>query len=150
MKTFQATIASDAEPAKVWAVMCDLENWATTISGITAFELLDDGTGFGIGTKWRETRTMFGKEVAEVMEVVAIDEGRSYRVFSAGRGADYTSTMEVEAKEGQSMVTMSLSGEPTGLFSKVMGATVGLLFAGATRRMIEQDLQDIVSAAEQR
>ncbi len=46
--------------------------------GDHAVERLDSGTDFGVGTTWRETRVMFGREATEVMEIVAVDEGRSY------------------------------------------------------------------------
>jgi hypothetical protein len=42
---------------------------------------------------------------------------------------------------------MSLRAEPQGAFAKIMSATLGRLFMGATRKALEKDLADIGSAA---
>lgn len=145
-----ASHQSTAEPDKVWAVLTDIAGSSETISGITAVERLDTGADFAIGTKWKETRVMFGRESSEVMEVSAIDPGRSYTVVSDGKGAKYTSIMAVEpADGGGSTISMSFAGEPTSAVSRVMSATLGRLAAGSMRKMIDQDLKDIAAAAEQ-
>jgi len=143
-----ASHESTADPDKVWAVLSDIDGSPETISGITAVERLDSGTDFAIGTKWKETRVMFGRESSEVMEVTAIEPGRSYTVVSDGKGATYTSIMAVEPVEGGSTISMSFGGEPTSTVSRVMSATLGRLAAGSMRKMIEQDLKDIAAAAE--
>ena len=145
----QASHPTNAAPEKVWAVLTDLAGSPDTISGILSVERLDDATGFDIGTKWKETRVMFGREATEVMEVTSVEPGRSYTVESDGKGAKYISTMAVEpAGEGGSTISMSFAGEPTGFVSRIMSATIGRLAAGAMRKMIEQDLKDIAVAAE--
>ena len=145
----QASHSTSAAPEKVWAVLADIAGSPDTISGIVSVERLDDATDFGIGTKWRETRVLFGREATEVMEVTAVEPGRSYTVVSDGKGATYTSIMAVEpADEGGSTISMSFGGEPTSTVSRVMSATLGRLAAGSMRKMIEQDLKDIAAAAE--
>ena len=138
----------EAPPEQVWKVLTDLEGSPEVISGITSVELLDSGTDFGVGTTWRETRVMFGREATEVMEIVAVDEGSSYVAEANGRGARYRTTLSVSEAEGGSRLTMTFDAQPTGLVSKFFGATLGKLFAGATRKAIEKDLEDIAAAAE--
>lgn len=144
-----ASHSSSATPERVWSVLTDLEGSPGRISGILSVERLDDGSEFGVGTKWKETRVMFGREASEVMEVTSVEPGSSYTVESDGKGAKYVSTMAVApSAEGGSTVSMSFGGEPTGLVSRILSATLGKLAAGATRKMIEQDLKDIAAAAE--
>lgn len=140
--------AVGAPPERVWEIVTDLERSPEIISGITAVERLDPGEGFGIGTRWRETRIMFGREATEIMEVTELEDGASYAVESAGRGANYRSTVAVEAAEGGSILTMTFTGEPTGTLSKVVATTVGKLFESATRKALIQDMEDIAAAAE--
>lgn len=144
------TITRDvaASPDRVWEVITNLDAAPTTIEGITSVERLDGGPGFGVGTKWRETRIMFGKEATEEMEVTAIKPGTSYTVESDGKGAHYVSTWTVAPSETGSQVIMTFGGEPTGAFSRLMAATVGKMFEGTTRKAMEQDLADIAAAAE--
>lgn len=139
-----------APPERVWAVITDLDRSPDTISGILKLERLEGGAGFGVGTKWRETRIMFGREATEVMEVTAVDPGRSYVVEADGRGAHYRSTITVEPAEGGSRLSMTFGGEPTGVVGKVLAATVGWLFQGPTRKALQKDLEDIAAAAERR
>jgi len=46
----------------------DLEGSAERLSGVNEAEILERPE-FGLGTRWRETRTMFGKEATEEMVV---------------------------------------------------------------------------------
>lgn len=140
-----------APAARVWEIITDIDRAAERMSGIESIERLDGGTGFGVGTKWRETRTMFGKTATEVMEVTHVEPGRSYTVEADGQGAHYVSTLSVEAAdEDRSRVSMTFAAEPDGVVGKIMAATIGKLFQGATRKAIEKDLDDIKAAAEAR
>lgn len=137
-----------ASPERVWEVVTDLRGAADRISAISQIEIVNGSDEFGVGTTWRETRQMFGRETTEVMEVTAVDPGRSYTVESDGRGAHYRSVITVEPHNGHTNLSMTFGGEPQGALGKVMAATVGRLFTGATRKALEQDLADIAAAAE--
>ncbi len=140
----------DAPAPIVWQVLTALDESGQAISGIESIDRVS-GPEFGVGTRWRETRTVFGKRTTEEMEVTSIEPGRSYTVESRGKGAHYISVMAVSAvQKNTSEVSMSLNAEPTGLGSRVMSATIGRLFAGATKKMIAADLDDIARTAEAR
>ncbi|MCL1600441.1 MAG: SRPBCC family protein [Actinomycetia bacterium] len=135
----------------VWTIMTDLENSVDTISAIQSVEILSEPQAFAVGTKWRETRTMFGKRATEEMWVTEVDPGTSYMVAAESHGARYTTIMKVIATgEDSSRISMNFGAEPTGTMAKVMGATIGKLFESATRKAIAHDLDDIAAAAEAR
>lgn len=139
---------SSATPENVWRVLTDLDAAASTISAIEKVERLDDGAGFGVGTTWRETRTMFGKTATEDMTVTALDPGRSYTTEARSHGALYRSTHRVEPIEGGSRITMAFGAEPTSTISKIFAFTIGRLFDSYTRKALAKDLTDIAAAAE--
>jgi uncharacterized membrane protein len=141
------TQESSAPADTVWAIMTDLERWPSVVHAIESVERLDDGKGFEVGTRWRETRTMFGRRATETMEVRALDPGRSYTVGAVNRGVTYTSVASVEPTAEGCIIGMSFEARSSG-FTKVIGATVGKLFEGATRKALLQDLRDIAEAAE--
>ncbi len=138
-----------APPDQVWAIITDIAGSPSVVSGIESVELIA-GDEFGVGTAWRETRTMFGRQATEEMRVIAVDPGASYTVESHATGATYRSVMTVAADGEGSRLTMSFSAEAGSTVSKVFSATIGKLFEGGTRKALEQDLADIAAAAEQR
>ncbi len=148
MPDIKLTREINAPPDRVWDVLTDLERAPEVISGIQKIERLEGGGELRVGTRWRETRTMFGREATEEMEVTGLDEGRSYTVEADGQGAHYTSTLTVEPAAAGSRVVMTFEAAPQGTFAKIMAATVGRLFMGATRKALAKDLDDIARAAE--
>lgn len=138
-----------APAERVWGLITDLPNSPSVMTAISSVEILSGGPEFGVGTRWRETRTMFGREATEEMEVRDVDPGRWYTVTAESHGTRYESRFEVfPAGDHACILRMTFAGEPTSTVSRVMSATVGRLFAGATRKAVEQDLADIASAAE--
>jgi carbon monoxide dehydrogenase subunit G len=141
--------AVNAPASVVWSIMIDVEGSATAISAIQSIEILSDATEFGVGTRWRETRTMFGKQATETMWISEVDAGTSYVAMVESNGAEYTTIMKVvDTGSNSSEVSMDFSAEPTGTMAKLMGATVGKLFESATRKALAQDLDDIAATAE--
>jgi carbon monoxide dehydrogenase subunit G len=150
MSRIQMSRKVSAPAPQVWEVMVALDEAPETITGIESVDRVS-GPAFDVGTRWRETRTVFGKEATEEMEVTSIEPGRSYTVEADGKGAHYVSVMAVTPEDSESSeISMSLDAEPTGLVSRAMAATIGRLFAGATKKMIAADLEDIAAAAEAR
>lgn len=140
-------IAAPAE--SVWELITDLPGSAGIISAINTVEMLSEPGPFAVGTRWRESRTMFGRQATEVMEVSELTPGESYTTVAESHGARYESTLTVLPETPDSCtLTMSFTGEPTSSAGRLMAATVGRLFAGATRKALAQDLRDLAAAAE--
>lgn len=149
MKPMQIERVVAAPAARVWGIMTDLDRSPDVLSAVTRVERLDGGSTFGVGTRWKETREVFGKEATEEMAVTAVEPGRSYVVEADSRGAHYRSTMGVEPlDDARSRLYLSFGAEPEGLGGQILAATVGRLFRGVTRRMLRRDLDDIAAAAE--
>ena len=60
-----------APPDVVFATMADIARWPEFIGGIERVELLTDGP-VRVGTRFRETRTMFGRSASEEMTVAEL------------------------------------------------------------------------------
>lgn len=138
-----------APPEAVWRVLTDLEAAPAILSGVSRVERLA-GAGYTIGTRWRETRTMLGREETEEIEVVGIDEGRSTIIAAEARGMAYRTEFTLEPTETGTMLRMRFGGSllsPSWVQRVMAKLTAGLGMA-VTRRMMQQDLDDIAAAAE--
>lgn len=53
-------------------MLTDLDGWKLWMPGLVAAEKRTSG-GFGVGTEWKETRKIYGREAAEYFEVTRCD-----------------------------------------------------------------------------
>ncbi len=106
---------------------------------------------FGVGTRWRETRTVMGRSATEEMTVTEVAPQRSYRVEATSGGAHHVSTFAfAPSSYGGTDVTTTSGGRPTSTVARVLGAVTAPLGRRAVTRALEQDLADIAAAAERR
>ena len=136
----------NASAQALFSVVTDLENCARIVSGITDCEVLTDGP-VGEGTRWRETRVMFGREATEEMEITAFDPPRSYEVSADSHGTRYVTTITVSDNGDTSILEYSFTGTPHSFVAKLM-TPLGWFMKGATRKALEQHVADLKKAAE--
>ncbi len=140
----------DANPEQVWSVVSDIENSGGFIRAIDSIEVLEQATGPSIkGLKWRETRTMFGKEATEVMWITEAKEPEFYVTRAESHGSIYSTRLSIEAMYGGSRLTMSFKGIPQTRGAKIMWFLTGWMAKGAMRKALQADLEDIRKAAEE-
>lgn len=144
----QVHVDINAPKAAVWNAICDIENAAVNINGIQKVEVLDRPAAGLVGLKWKETRKMFGKEATETMWITEAVENDYYQAHAESCGCHYISTLRVSDEGAGSRLTMSHESQPQTLVAKVVAAPMGMLFKGAMKKMIQQDLNDIKKVVE--
>jgi carbon monoxide dehydrogenase subunit G len=138
-----------AAPEKVWSVITDIPGSAATLSGVEAVQLLTDGP-YGEGTRWKETRKMFGRSETVEMWVDQVDPPRSTTVKAVQGGADYSTRFNLAPRDGGTDLTVTFGAEvakPTAA-SRVMMALFGKMGLAATRKAFAKDLAEIAAKAE--
>lgn len=146
--TTRRTIQAPAE--RVWELATDIAAAERTMSGIDRVEMLSEGA-FGPGTRWRETRTMFGRPATEEMWVTAVDEGRSYTVEAESHGAHYVSTFTFTAvSPDRTEVVLSFDARPLSTVTKVLAKVTAPLASWSVTKGLQKDLDDLAAAAERR
>jgi carbon monoxide dehydrogenase subunit G len=131
----------DASPDRVFAAMIDSDGYQHWMNGFVRVEKLTQGP-FGVGTEWRETRRMFGREASEVFEVTACEAPSRLGLRVDGtRGA---------SRKGEYRFEYVLVPEGTGTRVRLTGAIdmpgwfAGLmtrLFAGVFKKAIDKDMK---------
>ena len=139
----------NAAPEKVWAVISDIPGSAATLSGVDAVQMLSDGP-YGEGTRWKETRTMMGRQETVEMWVSQADPPRSTTVKALQGGADYTTHFALNGRDGGTDLTLTFGAtvlKPT-ILSRITMALFGKIGMSMTRKALGKDLAEIAAKAE--
>ena len=144
--TVERTIA--APPERVFAAATDVHRFAEIVPAIEKVEVLTPGP-MGVGTRFRETRTLMGRSATEEMTVTAFDPPRSYVVGAESHGCRYRTEFRFEPVGSGTRMVMDFRAEPLTLMARVLGVLMKLM----TKKMAElcaQDLDAIKAHVEQR
>lgn len=147
MKTTTLTVHVQAPPERVFAVFSDLEDLPQRIPAIVRLEKLTPGP-VGVGTRFRETRRMFGKEHAEEMEFLAFEPGKSYTIGAQSCGCEYRSLFTFEAEGNGTRVRQEFGARPLTFGAKVMGFLMGWMMAGSMKKAMLQDMESLKRVLE--
>lgn len=139
----------NATPRAVWRVLTDIDHAGDTLTGVTRVERLA-GTGYEVGTRWRETRRMMGKEATEEMWVSEVESERRTVVEARSAGTAYRTVFELDGRDGRTDLTMTFTArvENASPLTRLTALLFGGLGKRITTKVMTQDLQDIASRAE--
>lgn len=135
-----------APPAVVFAHVADIPRWADHIGAITKIEMLSEGP-VSIGTRFRETRLMYGLAASEVMEVARLEPPRRLVLTSESSGTRYRVEHLLEPIPDGTRVTIHFAGEPVTLTARLMSSLASVMI-GSVRKALAGDLADLKAAIE--
>ena len=139
MSAIQVSNFIQESPDRVFDVFADLRQAADRIEDITHLEVLDDKP-IGVGTRWRETRRVFGKEHTEEMEITAFSRPHSYKVEAGGPSVHYLTQLQFEAEGDGTKVTMSFDATPKTFMTKIFNALTGPMMRKSMIKCLEKDM----------
>lgn len=131
-----------ASPEVVFAALTDYSKLADVLSAVVAFELLTDGP-LGKGTRFRETRMMFGREATEEMEITEWDPPNGFVLEADNHGAHYRTAHTIQTSGDGSLLTFTFGATGANLFAKIMCVVMGPLMKKTLVRCIQQDLAEL-------
>ncbi len=132
----------------VFEVCSDFPNAAETIAAINRIEMLTEGP-VGLGTRFKESRTLFGREATEEMEVIEFVPPQQYTLGANTMGARFETTFRFTDEGHETQVEIQMQVTPESLFSKIM-SPLNKVMMGSIKKFIESDLDSIESAVKQR
>jgi hypothetical protein len=132
----------------VFAVAIDIPRWPEVISSIDRIELLTPGP-IVIGSRFRETRRMFGREATEEMRISALTPPEHFVLTAENHGTRYRAEHILTRAQDATRLTLVFSGEPVSVFARLL-SPLGQLMLGHVKKQLEADVGDLKRAAERR
>lgn len=129
-----------AAPDRVFEALTDLGGASAWMPGLVKIELAD-AAPVKVGTRWRETRRMWGHEATEEFEVTTVDAPRRLGLRVDGtkgssKRGEYLFDYSLKPAEGGTEVV--LNAQIRGLSG--ISAFVGRLFVGPFKKAVTRDL----------
>lgn len=125
----------DAPLDKVFKTVSDISQFSQAIPHIMKIEYLSDKKN-GVGTRFRETRLMKGKEAVTELEVTEYIENERVRFVADSHGTVWDTVFTVKAKDMQTELTMTMDAKAYQLLPKLMNP----LIKGMIKKAIMQDM----------
>ncbi len=138
------TIAASLD--RVFAVFSDLPHAAERIRGIKRLEILTPGP-IRAGTRWRETRVLFGKEATEEMTLTSFQPNRGYTAEAESSGMKYTVSFRFTSEGQNTRVDVDFNATPVSLMARLAGPLTGMMM-NSVRKVMEEDLEDLKKTIE--
>jgi uncharacterized protein YndB with AHSA1/START domain len=128
---------------KVFATVATIDEFSKAIPQITHVEVLSE-TRTGVGTRFKETRNMNGREGTVELEVTEYVDNERIRLVSEAGGATWDTVFSVRQSGGATELEMVMVAKPGSLVSRlVIPLTKGLI-----KRAIERDMDAVKSYCE--
>ncbi len=109
----------DAPVDFVFRTVAEIDNYSKAIPHIVNVEFLSDARR-GVGSRFRETRLMMGREASTVLEVTEYIENERVRLVSDEGGTIWDSIFTVSPADGGTELTLVMDAAPYTLKSKIL------------------------------
>lgn len=145
---FEVIRAVQVTKHKAYTGLLDLNSTKNWMQGLVKIERLDEGP-LKVGSEWRETRKMFGKEATELFEVVELKEPEKIVLRcdgtkgTTGKG-EFVFTYILTSKNNHTEI--KLDGEINGLTG--IAKFFGKMIAGTFKKACAKDLDSLKSYLE--
>ena len=138
-------------PKKTYGKLSQISKMQLTrLYGINEVEILEKPKKGLVGLKWKETRTLFGKQLPRSCELRKQLRIYPTKTQAESHGAVYTTQLSLSGQNNTTTFTMSFNSESQTFGAKLMSATIGFLFKNATKKALMHDLSDIKLAVKDR
>ncbi|MEM9907437.1 MAG: SRPBCC family protein [Cyanobacteria bacterium P01_D01_bin.44] len=134
----------DAPVEQVFTTVADISQYSQAVPHITKIEYLSDQKT-GVGTRFRETRLMKGKEAVTELEVTEYIENDRVRLVSDSHGTVWDTVFTVRPDSGQTTLTMVMDAKAYQLLPKLINPFI----KGMIKKAIMQDMNAVKTYCEQ-
>ena len=132
-----------ASPELVFRTISQIDEFQKAIPGIVDVEILSDQRS-GVGTRFKETRLMRGKEASTVLEVTELMENERIRLVADAHGTVWDSVFTVAPEANGTVLTLTMRAKPYKFLPKLLNP----LMKGIVQKALEQDMDEVKSFCE--
>ena len=127
----------------VFNTVADINQFSKAIPHIVKVEILSDVRS-GVGTKFRETRLMKGREAATDLEVTEFAQNEHVRLVADSHGTIWDSVFAVKSIAGGTELTLTMDAKSDKLIPKIMNR----LIYGMVKKALERDMDSVKEYCE--
>ncbi len=144
MTTTTVSTEIQASAEDVFKTVSEIENFSKAVPHIVNVEFLSDIKS-GVGTRFRETRLMKGKEASTELEVTEYQPHDRVRIVSDTHGTVWDTVFTVKpAEEGRVTLTMTMEARAYKLLARLMNP----LIKGMIKKAIQDDMAAVKAYCE--
>jgi uncharacterized protein YndB with AHSA1/START domain len=127
----------------VFKSVSDINVFADVLPHIVEIEILSDIKS-GLGTRFRETRLMKGKEATTVLEITELEPNSLVRMVADEGGTIWDTVMATSEEGGQTKLTMVMEARP----HKIMSRLITPMIMGMVAKAVASDMDAVKEYCE--
>ena len=135
MSTITVTKHIEAPKELVFETISDIQNFSQAVPDIKNVEFLTEQK-YGVGTKFKETRDMNGREASTILEVTELVENAHIRLVSDTMGTVWDSVFTVERREDGTELTLIMDAKAYKFLPKIINP----LMKSFMKKALEKDM----------
>lgn len=133
---------------EVFRLMTDVAAWPEVIKAIERVEVINPGPeGIVPGTRFRETRTMFGQKAVEEMKFAEISPPERFVLTAYNHGTHYRAEHLLTRDGDGTLVRLVFEGVPETWIARLL-SPLAYFMTGQVRQQLAADLEDLARATE--
>ncbi len=136
--TVQCNRTIKAPIETVFATLAKIDEFSQAIPAIQKVEFLTD-THYGVGTRFRETRLVNGREAAATLEVTELVENKLLRIVSDEGGTVWDTIFRVQKSGEQVEMEMKMDARPYKFAARII---TPMIF-GMVSKFVRQDMDSV-------
>jgi carbon monoxide dehydrogenase subunit G len=133
----------NAPIGKVFKTLATIDEFKQAVPHITKVEILSE-SHYGVGTKFRETRVLNGKEASTELEVAELVENEHVRLVSDAGGTIWDTVFRVRQEGDAVEMDMQMDATPYSFPARVITPMI----MGMVTRFVGQDMDSVKAFCE--
>lgn len=134
-------------PEKAWETIVAVERYPGVVGSYVSVEPITSDTR-RVGTRWRQTRTVFGRRHAQVLEITEWDPPRAMTTTAVESGAIYTTRHRLDGGQDGTSIEVRFGVRSSNALATLFQRLLGARMLKSTESAMQRDLADLIVAME--